>query len=285
MKKLIKIPTQIKLKVEFFEGFGMEELLKTIIVLGISSVIGYILYLITKTTLIATLFVIASVVITVVFVTKNRNGFSMLDSIISMKEVISIKKNKSINEFLNIKNIEENFLYTLDEQVILFIRINPINTNLFSEEELEIKMNSMSIEFCNEQYPYTVFIIPRKVDITDYIKEQEVLKRKLQDETSINIVEKRILETHQLVANKNIIENEFYLLIWDNDSEDIKEKLNKRANTWMKRFKNCEFQTRILNKSEIILLVKSFTIPEFARKEDTNYDDSIVTIRRKVVRN
>lgn len=202
-----------------------------------------------------------------------------------MKEVISIKKNKSINEFLNIKNIEENFLYTLDEQVILFIRINPINTNLFSEEELEIKMNSMSIEFCNEQYPYTVFIIPRKVDITDYIKEQEVLKRKLQDETSINIVEKRILETHQLVANKNIIENEFYLLIWDNDSEDIKEKLNKRANTWMKRFKNCEFQTRILNKSEIILLVKSFTIPEFARKEDTNYDDSIVTIRRKVVRN
>lgn len=204
---------------------------------------------------------------------------------ISMKEVISIKKNKSINEFLNIKNIEENFLYTLDEQVILFIRINPINTNLFSEEELEIKMNSMSIEFCNEQYPYTVFIIPRKVDITDYIKEQEVLKRKLQDETSINIVEKRILETHQLVANKNIIENEFYLLIWDNDSEDIKEKLNKRANTWMKRFKNCEFQTRILNKSEIILLVKSFTIPEFARKEDTNYDDSIVTIRRKVVRN
>lgn len=204
---------------------------------------------------------------------------------ISMKEVISIKKNKSINEFLNIKNIEENFLYTLDEQVILFIRINPINTNLFSEEELEIKMNSMSIEFCNEQYPYTVFIIPRKVDITDYIKEQETLKRKLQDETSINIVEKRILETHQLVANKNIIENEFYLLIWDNDSEDIKEKLNKRANTWMKRFKNCEFQTRILNKSEIILLVKSFTIPEFARKEDTNYDDSIVTIRRKVVRN
>lgn len=203
---------------------------------------------------------------------------------ISMKEVISIKKNKSINEFLNIKNIEENFLYTLDEQVILFIRINPINTNLFSEEELEIKMNSMSIEFCNEQYPYTVFIIPRKVDITDYIKEQETLKRKLQDETSINIVEKRILATHQLVANKNIIENEFYLLIWDNDSEDIKEKLNRRANTWMKRFKNCEFQTRTLNKSEIILLVKSFTIPEFARKEDTNYDDSIVTIRRKVVR-
>lgn len=204
---------------------------------------------------------------------------------ISMKEVISIKKNKSINEFLNIKNIEENFLYTLDEQVILFIRINPMNTNLFSEEELEIKMNSMSIEFCNEQYPYTVFIIPRKVDITDYIKEQEALKRKLQDETSINIVEKRILATHQLVANKNIIENEFYLLIWDNDSEDIKEKLNKRANVWMKRFKNCEFQTKILNKSEIILLVKSFTIPEFARKEDTNYDDSIVTIRRKVVRN
>ena len=56
---------------------------------------------------------------------------------ISTKEGIIIKKNKSLNEFLNIKNIDEKFLYTLDNKVISFIRIYPINTELFSEEELE----------------------------------------------------------------------------------------------------------------------------------------------------
>ena len=205
---------------------------------------------------------------------------------ISTKEVIIIKnKNKSLNEFLNIKNIDENFLYTLDNKVITFIKVYPINTELFSEEELENKMDSMSVEFSNEQYAYSIFVIPRKVDISEYVKEQEELKKNIQDEISIKIEEKRIIATHELVADKNIIENEFYLYIWEEDSDNVKEKILKRANNWRKRFKDCGFETEILEKTQIILLAKSFTIPEFARKESVDYDDSIVRIRRRSARN
>lgn len=205
---------------------------------------------------------------------------------ISTKEVIIIKnKSKSLNEFLNIKNIDENFLYTLDNKVITFIKVYPINTELFSEEELENKMDSMSVEFSNEQYAYSIFVIPRKVDISEYVKEQEELKKNIQDEISIKIVEKRIIATHELVADKNIIENEFYLYIWEEDSDNVKEKILKRANNWRKRFKDCGFETEILEKTQIILLAKSFTIPEFARKESVDYDDSIVRIRRRSARN
>ncbi len=204
-----------------------------------------------------------------------------------MRGVILIKlkqQAKTLNEFLNIKNIEENYLTTLDGQVILFMKVIPINTDLFSEEELENKMDSMSIEFSNEQYPYTILVIPRKVDIADFINEQQKLKKKLQDDVSIQIVEKRIICTHELVADKNIIENEFYLCIWTKDGENAIENLIKRANNWKQRFKNCDFEIELLNKTDIILLVKSFTIPEFARKEGTDYRDNIVRIRRKVAR-
>ncbi len=81
MKKTVKIPSQIKLQTEFFEGYGMEELIKTIIVLVISAVISYIVYKISHTTLISTFIVIGNTVIAVVFLTKNRSGFSMLDNI------------------------------------------------------------------------------------------------------------------------------------------------------------------------------------------------------------
>ena len=208
-KKMIKIPSQIRLKTEFFEGYGIEELVKTIIVLCIAVVIGYIIYLFTKITLISTFFVIGSVVIAVIFLTKNRNNFSMADNIKNMRGVILIKlkqQAKTLNEFLNIKNIEESYLTTLDGQVILFMKVIPINTDLFSEEELENKMDSMSIEFSNEQYPYTILVIPRKVDIADFINEQQELKRKLQDDVTIQIVEKRIIYTHELVADKNEVE-------------------------------------------------------------------------------
>lgn len=83
-KRKINIPSQIRLKTEFFEGYGVEELIKTMIVLGISCIIAYIIYLFTRVTLISTLLVIGSVVIAVVFLTKNRNNFSMADNIINI---------------------------------------------------------------------------------------------------------------------------------------------------------------------------------------------------------
>lgn len=81
MKRTVKIPSQIRLQTEFFEGFGIEELIKTIIVLAISSIIAYFIHKITHTTLIATFLVIGSTIIAVVFLTKNRSGFSMVDNI------------------------------------------------------------------------------------------------------------------------------------------------------------------------------------------------------------
>lgn len=81
MKKTVKIPSQIKLQTEFFEGYGMAELIKSIIALAISSIIAYCIYKITKTTLLATFLVIGSTAISVVFVTKNRSGFSLMDNI------------------------------------------------------------------------------------------------------------------------------------------------------------------------------------------------------------
>ena len=79
-----------------------------------------------------------------------------------MKEVILIlklfqkEKTQSLNEFLNIKNIKGNFLYTLDEHVILFIKVNPMNIELLTDNELESKMDLEAIEFSTEQFPYKI---------------------------------------------------------------------------------------------------------------------------------
>lgn len=96
--------------------------------------------------------------------------------------------NQSLNEFLNIKNIKEHFLYSLDGQVIQFIKVEPINTGLLSEEELKSKMNLASIEFSEEQRPYKIIVIPRAVDISEFIREQEELKKVVNDDVSIEII-------------------------------------------------------------------------------------------------
>lgn len=207
-----------------------------------------------------------------------------------MKEVILIiklfqrnKNTQSLNQFLNIKDIKGNYLYTLDEQVISFIKVNPMNIELLSDKELESKMDFASIEFSNEQFPYKIIVIPRAVDISDYIREQEELRNKLTDDVCIEIINNRIISTTEMIENKNIIENEFYIMIFDVNKDNIEIELNKRANNWISRLKNYGFKSEILDERDIILLVKSFTIPEFARTEGTDYRDNIVQIKRKGV--
>ena len=190
---------------------------------------------------------------------------------------------QTINEFLNIKDIKKNYLYTLDEQVILFIKVNPINIELLSDEELEQKMDMDAIEFSTEQYPYKILVIPRAVDISEHIREQEELKNNIQDDICIKIINNRIIATSELVENKNIIENEFYIMLFDKAKENIENELYKRANNWMSRLKNTGLSSKVLEEREIILLIKSFTIPEFARTEGTDYGDNIVQIKKKGV--
>lgn len=215
-----------------------------------------------------------------------------------MKEVILITKllqklyqkrnnatsnNQSLNEFLNVKNIKESFLYTLDGHVIQFIKVEPINIELLTDDELESKMNFSSIEFSEEQQPYKILVIPGAVDISEHIEEQEELKRKIDDDVGIEIINNRIISTTEIVENKNIIENEFYIMIYDSNKDNIENELMKRANNWINRLKNCGYRSNLLYEREIILLIKSFTIPEFARSEGTDYDDSIVQIKGKEI--
>ena len=111
--------------------------------------------------------------------------------LINEKTKIKIYISKSKNEFLNIKDIpkRKNYLITLDGQIILFLKVYPINIDLLSEEELEAKMDSMTIDFANEQQPYKILVIPRTVDISEHIHEQEKLKNSVQNEISKKIIE------------------------------------------------------------------------------------------------
>ena len=91
-KVQVKIPRQIRLKTEFFIGFGMEELIKTLIVGAVAGVIAYILYKITNQTVLATLLVIGAIVIAVISLVKGNNNFSMIDMIKNILKYETMQK-------------------------------------------------------------------------------------------------------------------------------------------------------------------------------------------------
>ncbi len=193
-----------------------------------------------------------------------------------------LKKQKdiSLNEFLNIADIEDNCITTIDGFILMILNIKAQNFGLLSEKELVNRMNSMSVEFSNERYPYKILIIPKIVDITETIKEQEELKQKVDNVIFREIIENRINFLQNFVSDKEIIENDFFLIIWEKETEKAKIELQKRANNWKNRLRNCELKSEILNKEELIFLIKTFNLTSY-KNEDNDYKNHISKIDRK----
>lgn len=205
----------------------------------------------------------------------------MSEVIFIIKRLLSNKNDISLNEFLNIADItEEGYAITIDGYILMFLNIKPQNFELLSEQELENKMNYMSVEFSNEQYPYKILIMPKILDISDNIKEQETLKQMINNDKFIQIINNRIQFLLNLVTNKEIIENEFYLVIWEKETEKSKIELQKRANNWMNRLRNCELKSEILSKDDIIYLIKFFNLQAY-KDEENDYENHITKIKRK----
>ena len=205
----------------------------------------------------------------------------MSEVIFIIKKLLSNKNDISLNEFLNIADItEEGYAITIDGYILMFLNIKPQNFDLLSEQELENKMNYMSVEFSNEQYPYKILIMPKILDISDNIKEQETLKQMINNDKFIQIINNRIQFLLNLVTNKEIIENEFYLIIWEKETEKSKIELQKRANNWMNRLRNCELKSEILSKDDIIYLIKFFNLQAY-KDEGNDYGNHITKIKRK----
>ncbi|WP_347460405.1 hypothetical protein [Clostridium sp. DMHC 10] len=53
-------------------------------------------------------------------------------------KVTENKEQKTANEFVNVKDVKERYLYTRDGYIIMYIKINPISIDLLSEREKKL---------------------------------------------------------------------------------------------------------------------------------------------------
>lgn len=80
------IPVNIRKRKEYFDGFGKEELIQSIIGLGIGAVLGVILYVVKYNNIIAlTMTPVLSGAIVVMFVKKDNTNRSTADRIKDMR--------------------------------------------------------------------------------------------------------------------------------------------------------------------------------------------------------
>jgi hypothetical protein len=79
--KPLYIPQGLKLRKELFNGFGKEEVIKTILVTVIAGLIDVLLFFITRNTVVCIVFMLSSIAGSVLMLTKDISNVSVVDQI------------------------------------------------------------------------------------------------------------------------------------------------------------------------------------------------------------
>lgn len=190
---------------------------------------------------------------------------SLIDKVINKKTQISA------NRFLNIKDIQGNFLYTLDNKVLSYLKIYNKNCKLMSKEEQKNHAQILTRNFASELKPFKLYFTNRPVNLQKNQDYQAELMDKEKNALKFSLQGKRSRSFGNLSVTGKALESEIYLIIWGENTEYIEQELMKRLSDIKMKFTNSGYRTEILEERLIIQLVNSYTNPDVAYIENQDY--------------
>ena len=182
------------------------------------------------------------------------------------------------NKFLNIKDIQGNFLYTIDGKVLAYLKIYPKNCKLMSKEEQKNHAQILTRNFASELKPFKLYFTNRPVNLQRNQDYQAELMDKEKNATKFTLQSKRSRSFGNLSVRGKALESEIYLIVWGENTEYIEQELIKRLNDLKMKFTNSGYRTEILEERLIIQLVNSYTNADVAYIENQDYLESPLTV-------
>lgn len=170
-------------------------------------------------------------------------------------------KNLSLNEFLNVKDIRGQILYTKDNYAIGFIKNNFFNLDLLSREEKRARTNSLTSSFMGDRQDFCYFTLPREVDLDNY---KNFLKSEYKSETvpgTRKILEIMYKQSCSLSTSGENYEHQHYLKVWrkiTHTEEKATQELIERMRDIVSWYKSIGIKLDILDEKEIIKLCNLF---------------------------
>lgn len=183
--------------------------------------------------------------------------------------------NKQVNDmdtaqtFINVMDIKDQFLYTLDGCVMTYIGITPISTELLSEREKAHLEISITAEFRNLSKPFKFIAVSRPVDISGLLEEYKSILSKSDDQVQKILLRKEIYVMSDYALSGEVLQRKFYIMLCENYKEGIEEELIKRTKDFAKRFETNNIRCSILEKAEIMTLVNLVNNPRYESLEES----------------
>lgn len=184
-------------------------------------------------------------------------------------------KNKTLQEitaqeFVNVKDITDKYLYTRDGLVFMYVRIYPISPDLLSRREKRTLTRQLTAEISAEPFKFGFMALSRPVDISPLIKEYSELLTESNDPIQKEILKSEMQAMSNYALSGEVVERQFYIKIWEKYSEGSENDLHKRAFSILGYFTAVSINGEILKEDDIVRLSNLITNPAYVHIESTN---------------
>lgn len=165
-------------------------------------------------------------------------------------------------EFVNVKDIKGQFLYTKDGYIICFLRVYPYNLDLLSGEEKRSKTNVLSASFEGDRKDFAYLAYPREIDLDSY-KNQ--LKKQYNNELASigrkRLLREMIMEANELATSGENYEHQHFIRLWKyagSNTADAENEIRTRMAEFKERYGSAGIETEIMKDQDILKLCNLF---------------------------
>jgi dimeric dUTPase (all-alpha-NTP-PPase superfamily) len=172
------------------------------------------------------------------------------------------KRIQTASEFINIKDIKGSVLYTLDNHIFSYIKLQPISIDLLSDSEKRILINTLTAELSSETKPFKFFAISQVVDMSKLKNQLYNVLNTTSDNIRRRLINEEITQIAGFALSGEIIERQFFVIVWERLTEDGELVLKRRATELAYKFQSCGVNADLLNQNRIYHLAKLFAHPQ-----------------------
>lgn len=184
-------------------------------------------------------------------------------------------KKETAQDFVNVKDIKDKFLYTRDEKIISYIQINAIDINLLSKREKQTLARTLTAELTSERKTFKFIAVSRPVDISPLLTEYQNIISNTTNQKQKELLRHEIYSISNFALSGEVVERQFYIMLWEDYEEGIERDILKRAMEFASKLESSSIKCNILTENKIVRLCNLINNPAYTNIEDTSFEPTI----------
>lgn len=180
------------------------------------------------------------------------------------------KDQQSAQEFVNVKDIRDKYLYTRDLLIFQYLKIDAVSIDLLSQREKEFLTRRLTAELSGDQQTLKLIAVSRPVDISPLINEYAELLATSSNPKQKELLRKETAAISNYALSGEVVERQFYLPLWQRYEDDCEQDISRRTKDVKAAFESSKVPCEILKEKDITRLCNLINNPAYVHLEDTD---------------